>query len=112
MSRTDIEIVKTVHRLPNDLCPAFLEWCIRGGHSIRLKKDRIRISKNQQIGEVVCKPGVTQESYAMNDYLIERFQLFCRQWLKYGKSFVDELTYAMLSKQADCIRQINLAKVA
>lgn len=106
------DIIQTVTRLPNELSPAFMEWCLRGGHSIKVKKDRVCIHKDQKRGEVICKPGVIQESYAMNDYLIERFQLFCRQWLKYGKSFVDELTYAMLSKQTDCIRQINLAKVA
>ncbi|MDM1272645.1 hypothetical protein [Acinetobacter indicus] len=106
------DIIQTVTRLPNELSPAFMEWCLRGGHSIKVKKDRVCIHKDQKRGEVICKPGVIQESYAMNEYMIERFQLFSRQWLKYGKSFVDELTYVMLSKQADCIRQINLAKVA
>ena len=50
--------------------------------------------------------------YLMNDYMIERFKLFSLQWLKYGKSFVNDLDSSMMSKFVEVHRQINLAKVA
>lgn len=28
------EHINTISRLPNELCPAFMEWCVRGGHVI------------------------------------------------------------------------------
>lgn len=106
------DIIQTVTRLPNELSPAFMEWCLRGGHSIKVKKDRVCVHKDQKRGEVICKPGVIQESYAMNEYMIERFQLFSRQWLKYGKSFVNELDQSMMGKYSESVRRFNLAKVA
>lgn len=32
------EHINTISRLPNELCPAFMEWCVRGGHEIKVKK--------------------------------------------------------------------------
>ncbi len=32
------EHINTISRLPNELCPAFMEWCVRGGHEIKIKK--------------------------------------------------------------------------
>ena len=29
------EHINTISRLPNELCPAFMEWCVRGGHEIK-----------------------------------------------------------------------------
>ena len=37
------EHINTISRLPNELCPAFMEWCVRGGHEIKIKKDRVVI---------------------------------------------------------------------
>lgn len=107
-----VEHINTISRLPNELCPAFMEWLVRGGHEIKVKKDRIVIKKAQKTGEIIAKRGSIQASYAMNDYMIERFKLFSLQWLKYGKSRVEELDNSMMCKFAEVQRQINLAKVA
>ncbi len=42
------EHINTISRLPNELCPAFMEWCVRGGHEIEVKKDRVVIRKGTQ----------------------------------------------------------------
>ena len=106
------EHINTISRLPNELCPAFIEWCVCGGHEIKIKKDRVVIRKGAKTGEIFAKRGQVQPSYLMNDYMIERFKLFSLQWLKYGKSFVNDLDSSMMSKFAEVHRQISLAKVA
>ena len=104
--------INTISRLPNELCPAFMEWCVRGGHEIKVKKDRVVIRKGAKTGEIFAKRGQIQPSYFMSGYMIERFKLFSLQWLKYGKSFVNDLDNSMMSKFIEAHRQINLAKVA
>ena len=106
------EHINTISRLPNELCPAFMEWCVRGGHEIKIKKDRVVIRKGAKTGEIFAKRGQIQPSYFMSGYMIERFKLFSLQWLKYGKSFVNDLDNSMMSKFIEAHRQINLAKVA
>ena len=106
------EHINTISRLPNELCPAFMEWCVRGGHEIKVKKDRVVIRKGAKTGEIFAKRGQIQPSYFMSGYMIERFKLFSLQWLKYGKSFVNDLDNSMISKFVEAHRQINLAKVA
>ena len=106
------EHINTISRLPNELCPAFMEWCVRGGHEIKIKKDRVVIRKGAKTGEIFAKRGQVQPSYLMNDYMIGRSKLFSQQWLKYGKSFVNDLDSSMMSKFVEVHRQINLAKVA
>ena len=106
------EHINTISRLPNELCPAFMEWCVRGGHEIKVKKDRVVIRKGTKTGEIFAKRGQIQPSYFMSGYMIERFKLFSLQWLKYGKSFVNDLDNSMMSKFIEAHRQINLAKVA
>ena len=106
------EHINTISRLPNELCPAFMEWCVRGGHEIKVKKDRVVIRKGAKTGEIFAKRGQIQPSYFMSGYMIERFKLFSLQWLKYGKSFVNDLDSSMMSKFVEVYRQINLAKVA
>ena len=107
-----IEQIKVITRLPNALCTAFLEWLVRGGHDIKVKKDRVVIKKGLKTGEIIAKRGSIQPDYAMNPYLIERFKLFSLQWLKHGKAWVEELDNSMMCKFAEVQRQINLAKVA
>ena len=107
-----IEQIKVITRLPNELCTAFLEWLVRGGHDIKVKKDRVVIKKGSKTGEILAKRGSIQPDYAMNEYLIERFKLFSLQWLKYGKAWVEELDNSMMCKFIEVQRQINLAKVA
>ena len=107
-----IEQIKVITRLPNELCTAFLEWLVRGGHEIKVKKDRVVIKKGSKTGEILAKRGSIQPDYAMNEYLIERFKLFSLQWLKYGKAWVEELDNSMMCKFVEVQRQINLAKVA
>ena len=106
------EHINTISRLPNELCPAFMEWCVRGGHEIKVKKDRVVIRKGAKTDEIFAKRGQIQPSYFMSGYMIERFKLFSLQWLKYGKSFVNDLDNSMMSKFIEVHRQINLAKVA
>lgn len=106
------EHINTISRLPNELCPAFMEWCVRGGHEIKVKKDRVVIRKGAKTGEIFAKRGQIQPSYFMSGYMIERFKLFSLQWLKYGKSFVNDLDSSMMSKFVEVHRQISLAKVA
>ena len=43
------EHINTISRLPNELCPAFMEWCVRGGHEIKVKKDRVVIRKGTKL---------------------------------------------------------------
>ncbi|MBI1452986.1 hypothetical protein IL972_13790 [Acinetobacter sp. FL51] len=107
-----IEQIKVITRLPNELCTAFLEWLVRGGHDIKVKKDRVVVKKGSKNGEILAKRGSIQPDYAMNAYLIERFKLFSLQWLKYGKAWVEELDNSMMCKFVEVQRQINLAKVA
>ena len=106
------EHINTISRLPNELCPAFMEWRVRGGHEIKIKKDRVVIRKGAKTGEIFAKRGQVQPSYLMNDYMIGRFKLFSLQWLKYGKSFVNDLDSSMMSKFVEVHRQISLTKVA
>lgn len=85
---------------------------MRGGHEIKVKKDRVVIRKGAKTGEIFAKRGQIQPSYFMSGYMIERFKLFSLQWLKYGKSFVNDLDSSMMSKFVEVHRQISLAKVA
>lgn len=107
-----VKQLKTITRLPNELCTAYMEWLIRGGHEIKIKKDRVIIKKGQNSGEIMAKRGLIQPSYAMNEYMIERFKLFSLQWLKHGKAWIEELNQSMLFKFSKINHQISLAKVA
>ena len=106
------EFIEVVTQLPNELCPAFMEWCVRGDHKIEVKKDRVLIRKNGKKGEIYCKRGHVQPSYPMNDYMVERFKLFSLQWLKHGKDFVTELDSSMIGKYNEAVRHVNLWRVA
>ena len=43
------EHINTISRLPNELCPAFMEWCVRGGHEIKVKKTVLLSEKAQKL---------------------------------------------------------------
>ena len=107
-----VEQLITITRLPNELCTAYMEWLIRGGHEIKIKKDRVIVKKGQKSGEIMAKRGLIQPSYAMNEYMIERFKLFSLQWLKHGKAWIEELDQSMMFKYSQINHQISLAKVA
>lgn len=102
---------KQITHIPHDLLPAFVEWLDRGGHEVKQKKNGLFLVKNDKRGHIFGKAGVVQESYLMNDYMIERFALFSQQWLKYGKKFVKELDVSMKRKLAEMHRLNGLAKV-
>lgn len=106
------EHINTISRLPNELCPALWSGVCVVDMKSRSKKDRVVIRKGTKTGEIFAKRGQIQPSYLMSDYMIERFKLFSLQWLKYGKSFVNDLDNSMMSKFIEVHRQINLAKVA
>ena len=97
MKTDNLEVIKQVTWIPNELCPAFLEWCIRGGHDIKVKKTGVAISKGKNKGTILCN-GKVEPSYLMTDYIVSRFELFSRQWMKYGKTFIEELDAAMTKK--------------
>lgn len=107
-----VEQLITITRLPNELCTAYMEWLIRGGHEIKIKKDHVIVKKGQKSGEIMAKRGLIQPSYAMNEYMIERFKLFSLQWLKHGKAWIEELDQSMMFKYSQINHQISLAKVA
>ena len=107
-----VEQLITITRLPDELCAAYREWLIRGGHEIKIKKDRVIVKKGQKSGEIMAKRGLIQPSYAMNEYMIERFKLFSLQWLKHGKAWIEELDQSMMFKYSQINHQISLAKVA
>lgn len=105
-----MEIIKTVNRLPNSLCSPFIEWCTRGGHEIQIKKGKVSLKKGKNVG-VIKFDGKIEDDYQMNDYLTERFQLFSKQWLNNGESFVEELSSSMLCKFNQIQNQISLSEL-
>ena len=86
-------IEKTITHIPDNLCLPFVMWMILGGHEVELKKNFMHLRKGKSWAKIYCRKGVIQASYEMNDYCIERFKLFCMQWLKKGKDFIDSLNF-------------------
>ena len=103
-------------KLPNSISPAFLEWLDRGGHKIELKKNVMIVKKQFSDG---VKRGVIpfdrheiKEFYELDEYLSQRYELFLKQYLNNGKSFIDDLNLAMAGKFRRAVMMNNLAKVA
>lgn len=103
------------NKLPNCVSAAFIEWLERGGHKITLKKNSMVCTKNSKRGVIQFPRHEIQGFYELDEYLSGRYELFLTQWLKYGKSFIEELKFAMASKyfRAKHLNQLmHMAKVA
>ncbi|MHA3079680.1 hypothetical protein [Acinetobacter sp. ANC 5502] len=110
MNINNLQVIKQITRIPNELCPAFMEWCIRGGHDIKVKKDGVVIRKGSSVGTILCR-GKVEPNYLMTEYVISRFELFSRQWMKYGKAFFEELDSAMMKKCNGIYKQAEIEKM-
>lgn len=103
-------------RLPNSISAAFLEWLERGGHKIELKKNVMIVKKKFSDGvkrsEIPFDRHEVKEFYDLDDYLSGRYELFLKQYFNNGKSFVDDLKWAMAGKYRKAVMMNNLAKVA
>lgn len=53
-----------------------------------------------------------KELYELDEYLSQRYELFLKQYFNNGKSFVDDLKWAMAGKYRKAVMMNNLAKVA
>lgn len=103
-------------RLPNSISPAFIEWLDRGGHKIELKKNVLIVKKQFSDGVkrsvIPFERHEIKEFYELDEYLSQRYELFLKQYFNNGKSFVDDLKWAMASKYHKAVMMNNLAKVA
>lgn len=103
-------------KLPNSISTAFLEWLERGGHKIELKKNVMIVKKKFSDGversEIPFDRHEVKESYELDEYLSQRYELFLKQYFNNGKSFVDDLKWAMAGKYRKAVMMNNLAKVA
>lgn len=103
-------------KLPNSISPAFIEWLDRGGHKIELKKNTMIVKK--QFSDGVKRSVIpfdrheVKEFYDLDDYLSGRYEIFLKQYFNNGKSFVDDLKWAMAGKYRKAVMMNNLAKVA
>ncbi|ENV48071.1 hypothetical protein P255_01455 [Acinetobacter brisouii CIP 110357] len=110
MNIKNLDVVNQITRIPNDVCPAFMEWCLRGGHEIKVKKDGVIIRKGKSSGMILCR-GKVEPNYLMTEYVISRFELFSRQWMKYGRAFFEELDKSMLKKCDGIYKQAEIEKM-
>lgn len=103
-------------KLPNSISPAFIEWLDRGGHKIELKKNAMIVKKKFSDGvkrsEIPFDRHEVKEFYELDEYLSQRYELFLKQYFNNGKSFVDDLKWAMTGKYRKAVMMNNLAKVA
>ena len=103
-------------KLPNSISPAFLEWLDRGGHKITLKKNLMVIIKDcngsVKRGVIPFDRHEIKEFYELDEYLSQRYELFLKQYLNNGKSFIDDLNLAIAGKFRKAVMMNNLAKVA
>lgn len=103
-------------KLPNSISPAFIEWLDRGGHKIELKKNVMIVKKKFSDGvkrsEIPFDRHEVKEFYDLDDYLSGRYEVFLKQYFNNGKSFVDDLKWAMAGKYRKAVMMNNLAKVA
>ncbi|WP_180069433.1 hypothetical protein [Acinetobacter sp. YH12112] len=103
-------------KLPNSISPAFIEWLDRGGHKITLKKNLMVITKecngSTKRGVIPFERHEVREFYDLDDYLSGRYEVFLKQYLNNGKSFIDDLNWAMAGKYRKAVMMNNLAKVA
>ncbi|WOE32786.1 MULTISPECIES: hypothetical protein [unclassified Acinetobacter] len=98
--------------LPDSLSSPFIEWLDRGGHGIKVKRNRVTATKGDKVGIIYCENGKTQSHYNMNEYLVERYQVFLKQWLNHDKQFILNLRSAMVGRYLACQHQHNLLKMA
>lgn len=103
-------------KLPNSISAAFLEWLERGGHKIELKKNAMIVKKQFSDGVkrsvIPFERHEVKEFYDLDDYLSGRYEVFLKQYFNNGKSFVDDLKWAMAGKFRKALMMNNLAKVA
>ena len=103
-------------KLPNSISPAFIEWLDRGGHKIELKKNLLVIKKQFSDGVkrsvIPFERHEIKEFYELDEYLSQRYELFLKQYFNNGKSFIDDLNWAMAGKFRKAVMMNNLAKVA
>ena len=110
MNIKDLEVANQITRIPNNVCPAFMEWCLRGGHEIKVKKDGVIIRKGKSSGMILCR-GKVEPNYLMTEYVISRFELFSRQWMKHGRAFFEELNTSMLKKCDGIYKKAEIEKM-
>lgn len=95
--KKDIDLIQQATMLPNSLCEPFIQWLMNGEYSVSVKKDGVYFHKGNKVA-VIYSRGIEQPFYKMNSHMIERFELFSRQWLKYGKDFLQALRAEMRFK--------------
>jgi len=103
-------------KLPYSISPAFIEWLDRGGHKIELKKNVMIVKKKFSDGvkrsEIPFDRHEVKEFYELDEHLSQRYEIFLKQYFNNGKSFVDDLKWAMAGKYRKAVMMNNLAKVA
>ncbi|WP_180115174.1 hypothetical protein [Acinetobacter sp. YH12140] len=103
-------------KLPNSISPAFIEWLDRGGHKIELKKNAMIVKKqfsdSMKRSVIPFERHKIKEFYELDEYLSQRYEVFLKQYFNNGKSFVDDLKWAMAGKYRKAVMMNNLAKVA
>lgn len=76
-------------KIKNSLVFAFLVWMEKGDHTIRYKKNHFVMKKNGKIATIAY---FDKDDYLeINQYCIERYQLFLYQWFKFGEDFLNKL---------------------
>ena len=76
--------------IPHSLCTAFMYWMFNGGHVGKVSKEGVLLKKGENVAKIYCD-GKAHPSYKMNEYCVIRYELFLKQWLKYGVKFLNEL---------------------
>lgn len=99
-------------QLPSSIGAPFVEWCERGGHKVQIKKNKLIIKKGENFGVIEFDRNEPAELYQLNEYLSVRYELFLKQYLKYGKGFIAELRAAMANKYYQAVKINTLRMVA
>ena len=77
--------------LPHNLCTAFMQWMLNGGHIGKVNKVAVVLKKGTNVAKIFCD-GNNQPFYEMNEYCATRYELFLKQWFVQGVQFIQGLT--------------------
>lgn len=66
----------------------FVTWMMIGNHHLTEKKGNIVMRRNGKTAQIYFSKD---DYFEINDYCAERYEMFLKQWLKYGVEFIKNL---------------------
>lgn len=82
-------------KIPNSIVTPYFQWMYGGGFIGKVTRKGIVFKRGNDIAIIYNEDCKKHESYEMNEYCQKRYEMFLKQYLNNGRSFIESLDAKM-----------------